>query len=98
MSHDIDDQTRFTRVATVERSLGADRRLVQPLDAQVPTQLAGSAPIIWDLLAERGSVNEVLAELQRVFSDAPEVIAGGIRAAFAMFLDSGLMVAEGVEQ
>jgi len=91
MAAAFDDSTEFLRVAAVERSLLAGRRLVQPLNADAPTQLAGSAPIIWDLMDECPSVNALLPELQRMFSDSPEAIAGGIRNALEMFLDSRLV-------
>lgn len=86
--------TRYRRLAHVERQLASGRRFVQPLDADTPTQLSGSAPMIWDLLAEHGSVGEIVAMLQQQFSDPPDVIAGGVRVALDSFLDASLAEAE----
>lgn len=91
MTLPFDDQTAFTRLPTVERALSGGRRLVQPVDVDSATQLGGSAPIIWDLVDEFPSVNAVLPEVQRMFSDSPDVIIGGIRTAFALFLEGELM-------
>jgi len=86
-----DDQA-FRRVPCVERRLAGHRRFVQPLESEAPTQLAGSAPMIWDLLDYHPSVNTLVPELQLRFTDAPELIANGIRAALQMFIDSSLVV------
>ena len=83
-------QTRYQRVAHVERQVARGRRFVQPLDADTPTQLSGSAPMIWDLLADHGSVDEIVAMLQQQFSDSPDVIAGGVRVAIQSFLDAAI--------
>lgn len=89
------DAQQFDRVPFVERSLARGRRLVQPLGAETPTQLAGSAPLIWDLLEQRSSVDELVPELQSRFTDSPDVIATGIRSAIAMFIESALVTTPG---
>lgn len=91
MAASADGETRYERVPCVERTLGGGRRFVQPLAASTPTQLSGSAPMIWDLLLDHGSVDEIVAMLQQQFSDAPDVIAGGVRVAISSFLDAMLV-------
>ena len=86
--------TRYRRLPHVQRQLARGRRFVQPLDAETPTQLSGSAPMIWDLLADHGSVDEIVAMLQQQFSDAPDVIAGGVRIALQSFLEASLAEVE----
>ena len=86
--------TRYRRVPHVERQLAQGRRFVQPLDADTPTQLSGSAPMIWDLLADHGSVDEIVAMLQQQFSDSPDVIAGGVQVALNSFLDASIAEVE----
>lgn len=93
----IDDQ-KFERVRFVERRLAQGRRFVQPLEAATPSQLAGSAPIIWDLLDTHPSVDALTPELQKRFNDSPELIVAGIRAAVQMLIDSALIVPSGGEQ
>jgi len=85
-------EPQFRRVSSVERELAHGRRLVQPVTADVPTQLSGSAPMIWDLLDEHASVDAVVAMLQQRFSDSPDVIAIGVRSALTSMIDSGLVV------
>ncbi len=46
--------------------------------------------MIWDLLADHGSVDEIVAMLQQQFSDPPDVIAGGVQVALQSFLDTSL--------
>lgn len=86
------EETRYERVDVVERTLGGGRRYVQPLDAEAPTLLSGSAPAIWDLLVEHSTVSGIAAVLQLRFSDAPEVIDGGVRTALESFVDTHLIV------
>lgn len=81
----------YRRRRFVERELAHGRRLVRALDAAEPTQLAGSAPLIWDLLDDHESVDAVVAMLQQRFSDAPDVIAAGVRSALASMQQSGLV-------
>ncbi len=50
--------------------------------------------MIWDLLADHGSVDEIVAMLQQQFSDAPDVIAGGVRIALQSFLEASLAEVE----
>lgn len=56
-------------------------------------QLAGSAPMIWDLLDENPQPDQVVAQLQQHFSDPPEVIAQGVEVGLASLIDSALVVA-----
>lgn len=84
--------THYRRVRFVERELAHGRRLVQPLTSVAPTQLSGSAPMIWDLLDEHSSVDAVVAMLQQRFSDSPEVIAVGVRSALQSMIQSALVV------
>lgn len=91
MTFTFTDTQRFERLAHVERDLARARRLVQPTAAETPTQLAGSAPMIWDLLDECPSVDALVPALQERFTDAPQVIAGGIRSALQMFIDTSLV-------
>ena len=86
-----EEETRYVRVDVVERTLGAGRRYVQPLDAAAPTLLSGSAPAIWDLLAEHATVNAIVAVLQQRFSDSPDVIARGVQSALDSFVDTKLI-------
>ena len=79
------------RVPCVERELAHGRRVVQPLDARGPTQLSGSAPLIWDLLADHDSIDAIVAMLQQRFSDAPDVIRSGVVDALDSMADSGLV-------
>ena len=92
-----DDQP-YGRVRFVERRLGRGRRFVQALDAATPSQLAGSAPIIWDLLDTHPSVDALTPELQKRFNDSPEIIASGVRSALAMLIESSLIVPVGGDQ
>lgn len=94
MTQDFADSQTFLRVLSIERRLARGRLLVQPLTADTPTQLAGSAPMIWELLEEHPSVDALVPELQSRFTDSAETIAGGIRAAIAMFIDSSLVTTQ----
>lgn len=84
-------ESLYRRRRFVERELAHGRRLVQALDAVEPTQLAGSAPLIWDLLDEHHSVDAVVAMLQQRFSDAPDVIAAGVRTALSSMQQNDLV-------
>jgi len=83
--------SQYRRVRFVERELAHGRRLVHALDADAPKQLSGSAPLIWDLLADNNSVDEIVALLQLRFSDPEEVIAGGVEAALDSLLHASLV-------
>jgi len=65
---------------------------VQAVGTDRPTQLAGSAPLIWDLLEEHPEVGHVVAMLQQQFSDPPEVIAAGVQTGLQSLLDASLVV------
>jgi hypothetical protein len=83
--------SQYRRVRFVERELAYGRRLVHALDADAPTQLSGSAPLIWDLLADNNSVDEIVALLQQRFSDPRDVIAAGVQAALGSLLQASLV-------
>ena len=81
----------YRRVPAVERSLARGRRYVQPIGAATPTELGGSAPVIWDILAQTGDATQLRAIVQRTFDDTPSVIAAGTRLAIQQMLDAGLI-------
>jgi hypothetical protein len=85
-------QAEYRRVPAVERELAYGRRLVQPLTAPNPSQLSGSAPLIWDLLREHHTVDALVAMLQQQFSDSPAVIADGVHRALTSMTQTGLVV------
>ena len=85
---------RYRRVPSVERELAGGRRYVQPLHASTPTELAGSAPAIWDLLAETADGTQLRAIVQRRFDDDPAVIAQGTRLALEQLLQADLIELE----
>ena len=67
------------------------RRLVQPVAAAAPTELGGSAPLIWDLLADERELHRVLELVGERFTDAPEVIEHGTMLAIRQLLDAELI-------
>lgn len=67
------------------------RRLVQPVDASAPTELGGSAPLIWDLLAEESDVERITAALEERFDDPAEVIEQGAQLAIRQLVDASLI-------
>ena len=81
----------YRRLPAVERHLTGGRRLVQPVDAPTATKLSGSAPVIWDLLADHEDLDELVARVQERFADPPEIVESGTRAAVAQLLESGLI-------
>lgn len=83
----------YRRRPAVERSLPGGRRLVQPLDAVTPSMLAGSAPLVWDLLETCDQVESVVAKLCERFDDSVEVIGSGVDAALHMMLAEHLVEA-----
>lgn len=85
---------RYRRVPALERSLAGGRRYVQPVGATVPIELGGSAPVIWDLLAEVSDSTQLRAVVQRTFDDEPAVIAAGTRLALEQLLEAGLIVVD----
>ena len=50
--------------------------------------------MIWDLLDENPQPDQVVAQLQQHFSDAPDVIAHGVEVGLASLVDSALVVVE----
>lgn len=87
-------RTMYRRVSHVERRLSGGRRLVQIVGADRAVQLSGSAPMIWDLLDDHPDADQVAAQLQQHFSDAPEVIAQGVQVGLASLVDSALVVVQ----
>lgn len=83
---------RFQRVPHVERNLSGGRRLVQVVGADRAIQLAGSAPLIWDLLDENPQPAQLVAQLQQRFSDRPEVIASGVEVGLRSLIESSLVI------
>ena len=81
----------YAKVPVVERNLAGGRLLVQRLGAGQPTQLSGSAPLIWDLLDTYFTVAELVARLTERFSDPEGTIEGGVRAALASLESQGLV-------
>lgn len=81
----------YVRRSTVERRLHGERRLVQPLDAATPTQLAGSAPLIWVLLEHHCTAEEITQVLLDRFDSDVEAIRGGVADAISMMLRERLI-------
>jgi hypothetical protein len=83
--------TAYRRRPAVERQLMGERRLVQPVAAPAPTELGGSAPLIWDLLADEAELPRILELVGARFTDTPEVIEHGTMLAIRQLLDAGLI-------
>jgi hypothetical protein len=83
--------SRFVRVPFVERELAHGRRFVQAVNGEAPTQLSGSAPLIWDLLDEYPTIGAITAMLQQRYTDPPEIIGAGVQAALLSFLQAALV-------
>lgn len=82
---------RLRRRPSVERSLAGGRRLVQPRGASTATRLSGSAPTIWDMLADHDTLDSLVAACLERFPDPPEVVAPGATAAVEMLVEQGLL-------
>ncbi len=82
----------YQKVAVVERNLAGGRLLVQRLDFDRPTQLSGSAPLIWDLLDTHKTVDELVERLAERFSDSSVTIEAGVRSALDSLAAQGLVV------
>lgn len=85
------DMATYRRRPAVERRLLGGRFLVQPIDAAAPTELGGSAPIIWELLADHRHLAGVMQLLSERFDDPPDVIEKGTNLAIRQMLDAGLI-------
>lgn len=85
--------SNFERCRTVERSLPGGRRLVQPLDAAAASLLAGSAPLVWDLLLQFRDIESIVEVLCERFDDSPQIIGAGVSAAIEMMLAEQLIEA-----
>lgn len=92
------DSSHYVRKPAVERELAHQRRLVHGVDSERPTQLAGSAPIIWDLLHDHSTAEGLVAMLQQHYSDAPEVIRAGLEVGLAHLVNAGLVEVHEVQQ
>jgi len=84
--------THFVRVPAVERRLSGGRSLVHVVNGAKPVELAGSAPVIWDLLDIFSNVDELAAALNQRYTDEPAVIADGMWSALNLLRDAGLIV------
>ena len=67
------------------------RRLVQPIGAPAPTELGGSAPLIWDLLSEEPDVERIMDALAERFNDPADVIEQGTQLAIRQLVDAKLI-------
>lgn len=83
--------TAYRRRPAVERDLMGGRRLVQPVTAAAPTELGGSAPLIWDLLADEADVERIIELVGERFTDSAEVIEHGTMMAIRQLLDANLI-------
>jgi hypothetical protein len=81
----------YQRLPAVERTLLGGRLLVQPVGAPAPTELGGSAPIIWELLETHQHLDVVMELLADRFNDEPAVIEHGTRQAVEQLLSAGLI-------
>ena len=57
----------------------------------MPSSLFGSAPLIWDLLADEADIERILDLVGEHFSDPPEVIEHGTMMAIRQMLDAELI-------
>lgn len=67
------------------------RRLVQPIDAVAPTELGGSAPLIWDLLADESDLERIMEALAERFNDPSDVIEHGTQLAIRQLMEASLI-------
>ena len=84
--------THFDRLPAVERRLGGGRSLVHLVDGAMPVELAGSAPVVWDLLDIFSNVDDVAAALNQRYIDEPDVIAEGMWTALKLLREAGLIL------
>ena len=85
-------EASYTKVPVIERNLAGGRLLVQRPGADQPTQLSGSAPLIWDLLDTHQTIPELVQRLTERFADPEGKIEGGVRSALASLESQGLVV------
>lgn len=64
---------------------------MHPIGSATPRQLAGSAPLIWGLLATIHDLDQLIDETAHRFSDPRDLVDAGTRAAIRMLLDSSLI-------
>ena len=63
--------THFARLPAVERRLSGGRSLVHVVNGAKPVELAGSAPVVWELLDIFSNVDELAAALNQRYTDEP---------------------------
>lgn len=69
------------------------RLLVQPLDAEAPSVLAGSAPMVFALLEHSCSRDELVSALAfRYPDDDAAVIEAGVESGLLAMHDAGIIV------
>ena len=86
------DEVTYKKVAVIERNLSGGRLLVQHRGDGVPTQLSGSAPLIWDLLDAHHTVSGLVLRLSERFADPEGTIEAGVLSALASMEAQGLVV------
>ena len=87
----------YRRAAHVLWRRTADRVLLLPVgdrDAEV-TCLSGTGVVLWDLLAEQATVDELAAALGGAFGVDPDVVAVDIRPVLDDLVDRELLAAVG---
>lgn len=84
--------TDFARLPAVERRLSGGRSLIHVVNGAKPVELAGSAPVVWELLDIFSDVDELATALNQRYTDEPTVIAEGMWAALNLLRDAGLIV------
>jgi len=83
--------TTYRRTAAVERTLVGGRLLVLGLDHDTPTELAGSAPTVWSVLEHTQDLAGILAALETIYDDDPEIISAGVQDALRNLVEADLV-------
>jgi len=65
--------------------------LVGAVPPQPPTRIAGSASVVWALLAQPRTVQEMVHELIAVADAAPEQLHADVEALFSQLVPLGLV-------
>ncbi len=82
---------KYEKVPAVQRRLAGGRMLVQRLDSDTAVSLSGSAPLIWELLDDGATAQELIDALVERYSDEREEIEVGVRAALDSFDEEALL-------
>lgn len=85
------EAARYIKTSVVERNLANGRLLVQRVDADKAVQLAGSAPLIWELLDRKPTIRNIVDHLAQQFSDPAETIEAGVRQAIDSLVSQQLV-------